>query len=144
MERRRVAVDQESGSPSSGRSKRSDPLDAPPRPIGPKRLALQARKHRQSFAAWRVGVTGCTSHTKVQLLTSGDGNMTFAVMPSRMGLLVERKQCPSSGQLATVTLVFDSVSAFDLWCDSEPVRFIDPRLHDQLRREGHAVLRTSR
>jgi hypothetical protein len=40
-------------------------------------------------------------------------------------------------------ITFDTAAAFDRWCESEPIRFDEPALHDRLRREGHEILAIS-
>ena len=75
-----------------------------------------------------------------RVITSADGTLAFAVIRVSAGLLIERRQWPAAGLRFAQTMVFDDATVFDQWCDSEPVRFDDPKLHAQLRREGHEVL----
>lgn len=117
-----------------------DPADRPARPLGAKRSALQSRRHRQSMAAWRAGLAGTTVAARGRVFTSSDGTLAFTVVPTATGLLVERSCCPTAGPRTALTMVFEDGAGFDRWCDSEPVRFDDPKLHEQLRREGHEVL----
>lgn len=71
---------------------------------------------------------------------SEDGTLTFAVTRTSSGLLVERRNWPVDGLRIAQTMLFDSMISFDRWCESEPARFENPRLHAQLRREAHELL----
>lgn len=123
-----------------GAHRRLDPVDRPPRPLGAKRSALRARKHRQSLDAWHAGSAGAVAGNEGCVLSSIDGTLSFAVLPVAAGLLIERRYCPLAGPRTAQTLFFDSVSVFSRWCDSEPVRLHEPTLHEELRRKGHEAL----
>lgn len=75
-----------------------------------------------------------------RVLRSDDGSLSFAIVPLPTGLLVERRHSPSAGVRTAQAMIFESVYSFDRWCDSEPVRFLDPLLHALLRRDGHETL----
>lgn len=132
------------GKQPTGTNRQCDPIDQPARPLGGKRSALQAQRRRHSLAAWRKRLTGCKQTTKERVITSEDGTLAFTVVRTSRGLLVERRHWPVEGLRMAQTMLFDSTAAFDRWCDLEPVRFDNPRLHAQLRREGHELLADNR
>ena len=121
-----------------------DPVDRPARPLGAKRSALQAQRRRQAMASWRTGLTRTIAGPEGRMLTSADGTLAFALLSTTTGLLVERRHCPANGPRTAQTMMFDDATQFDRWCESEPVRFNDPMLHGQLRREGHEALDADR
>lgn len=125
-------------------NKQPDPIDQPSRPLGVKRRALHARRQRQSIAAWRAGLAKSADTRTTAVLMSADGAIAFAVIRTTKGLMVERRHCSPAGLQFAQTMVFDSAAVFDQWCDLEPVRFEDPKLHAQLRREGHEALDAQR
>lgn len=129
--------------PAGTSRKQSDPMDRP-RALGAKRDALQARKHRQPFAAWSVGLIGITDPATGGELTSDDGTVAFSLRRTATGLAVEKRHCPSTGPRIAQAMVFSQSAAFDAWCDVEPVRVQDPPLHDRLRQLGHELLSASR
>jgi hypothetical protein len=133
------SVDQRTSSsePPPASSKRLDPIDQPARPLGAKRSALQAQRRRHSIAAWRTALTRQAASNVGRIVTSDNGTLAFAVIRTAKGLMVERRHWPAAGLRVAQTMVFDDVTDFDRWCDTEPVRFDDPQLHAQLRREGH-------
>ena len=112
--------------------RRRDSVDEPARPLGKKRAALQAQRRRSPMRVESVPAA-CK-------IVSTDATLAFGLRRTPSGLLVERSHCPRRGARVVQTMLFDSASGFDRWCDSEPVRFENPLLHAQLRREGHAVL----
>ncbi len=121
-----------------------DPVDRPARPLGAKRSALQAQRRRQAMASWRTALTRTATGPEGKVFTSADGTLAFALLSTTTGLLVERRHCPASGPRTAQTMVFEDATQFDRWCESEPVRFNDPMLHGQLRREGHEALDANR
>jgi hypothetical protein len=120
------------------------PLEAYLRQLPPKRAKLQARKSRLSRKAWCAGLGEDASGLKGRLLCSTDGTLAFALRSASVGLIVERRHCPSNGPRTAQTIIFDSAAGFDRWCAAEPVRFFDPILFNELCREGHEVLGTRR
>ena len=114
--------------------KRLDPI---PRPLGAKRSALQARKHRHATLLWHVGLVRTTGADGACLLTSTDGTTAFAISRTTTALVVEKRHCPLEGPQTSHVMLFENGAAFDRWCDIEPTRFDDPLLCDQLRRRGH-------
>src|SRR5690606_17235608 len=103
--------------------RRIDPIDAPARPLGSKRLALIAKRTNaasstQDSNALRIAA-GDT------LLANHDGTVTFLLRATSYGLLMERTQRQASGMRLVQTMVFDDVNSFDRWCAVEPLRFDD-------------------
>lgn len=121
-----------------------DPIDKPARPLGAKRFALQAQRRRQSPASSGTCLKMSVPGAEARVLTSADGTLAFALLPTATGLLVERRHCTTEGARIEQTMVFDDATMFDRWCESEPVRFSDPMLHGQLRREAHDLLGADR
>lgn len=114
--------------------KRLDPI---PRPLGAKRQALQARKHRHATVRWHVGLIRTTGSDSPCILTSADGTTAFAISQTASALVVEKMHCPHEGPRTSHVMLFESEAVFNRWCDIEPIRFDDPLLCDQLRRRGH-------
>lgn len=120
--------------------KQIDPIDQPARTLGSKRSKLQNQKRRLFTAPRLAGLLTASKSQLRQVFTSADGILVFALARTPSGLLIERRNWPAAGLRTAQTMVFDDAKAFDRWCDTEPVRFDDPQLHTQLRREGHEVL----
>lgn len=120
--------------------RRPDPIDRP-RPLGAKRSALQAQRHRQSVVEWHVGlIRTARNAAPSSVLISADGTTAFAISRTMSGLVVEKRHCPPVGPRTSHAMLFESEATFDNWCDAEPIRFHEPLLCDQLRRRGHAIL----
>jgi hypothetical protein len=115
-----------------------DRIDEPARPLGAKRAALQLRR-RGSLVP---GVCRKVNPSDAGALTlaSKDARVTFALRATVVGLLIERTQRPVVGTRLVQVMVFVDLPAFDRWCHSEPMRFEDPVLYVQLRREGYGAL----
>ena len=118
--------------------RRVDRVDEPARPLGSKSAALQLRR-------WRNGAP--TETTRLQTrksdvlpLFSKDGLVGIVLRASNGGLLIERTQRQEIGSRLVQCMVLGDTSAFDRWCESEPMRFEDPVLYDRVRREGHEAL----
>jgi hypothetical protein len=127
--------------PSSPRAKRRiDRIDEPARPLGAKRAALQVRRQRTARPAARPTARDDANHENEQSLISKDNAVAFKLRATALGLLIERTQSQPVGARLVQTMVFADVDSFDRWCTSEPIRFEDPVLYDQLRREGHEAL----
>ena len=122
--------------------RRMDPIDAPARPLGSKRLALTAK--RIDAATSTAGRNAARIAAGDTLLTNGDGTVTFLLRATSYGLLMERTQRQGSGMRLVQTMVFDDVKSFDLWCAVEPLRFDDGLLFSKLGREGHAAFAIKR
>lgn len=114
--------------------RRLDHIEEPARPLGDKSAALLARRRRPS------ATNGASTSQSVRVVSSADLTLSFAMHPAARGMLVERTHCRSPGPRIVLQMLFDSPERFDRWCASEPVRFNDPMLFDQLCRHGHEVL----
>lgn len=121
--------------------KRLDPI---PRPLGRKRSALQARRHRQATLQWHFGVIRTHGAAGACILISADGMTAFAITQTSTALVVEKRLKSQEGPRTSQVLLFEDASVFDHWCDIEPTRFEDPLLCDQLRRRGHEFFATHR
>ena len=117
--------------------RRIDPIDAPARPLGSKRLALIAK--RTNAAASTSGRNAVRIAAGDTLLANHDGTVTFLLRATRYGLLMERTQRQASGLRLVQTMVFHDVKSFDRWCAVEPLRFDDGLLFSRLGRQGHAA-----
>ena len=126
-------------SPASFNKRRIDRIDEPARPLGAKRAAL----HQRRLSRTHPGPRDSSSDPGALTLVSVDGTVTFKLNASTQGLLVERSRHQTSGTHLVQLMVFVEQDPFDRWCACEPVRFDDPRLYGELRREGHAVFARS-
>ena len=117
-----------------------NPQDQPPRASQSKRSSIQARKRHRSMTDWRKGLAGPAAENKGCILTSPDGTLAFAVVPTSAGVLVERRYCPAAGSHTAHAMLFETTTAFDRWCKDEPSRFSQPLMHQELRRNGHEAL----
>ncbi|MBZ8143893.1 hypothetical protein CLD22_29340 [Rubrivivax gelatinosus] len=72
-------------------------------------------------------------------LASSDGAIRLLARRWPSQLYVERSQQLPGGSTATLSVVFDSASAFESWCGVDPARFGEPLMLAQLRRFGHEV-----
>ena len=124
-------------SPPSGK-RRLDRIDEPARPLGAKRAALQLRRSRNSVA--RDAAKPQASGPETLSLMSRDGSVGFVIRALPHSLLVERTQYHALGARLVQCMAFGDQGTFDRWCESEPMRFEDAVLYDQLRREGHGAL----
>lgn len=120
--------------------RRIDRIDEPPRPLGAKRAALQIRRQRTMRPAAGLPAKGDASNENERSLISKDNAVAFNLRATALGLLIERTQSQPVGARLVQAMVFTDVDSFDRWCASEPIRFEDPVLYDQLRREGHEAL----
>lgn len=121
--------------------RRIDRIDEPARPLGAKRAALQIRRQRSARPAVRPTSKNDANHKEGErTLASKDNAVAFTLRATSLGLLIERTQGQSVGARLVQTMVFADRDTFDRWCASEPIRFEDPVLYDQLRREGHEAL----
>jgi hypothetical protein len=120
--------------------RRIDRIDEPPRPLGAKRAALQIRRQRIARPTVRPKAKDDAAPEDERTLLSQDHSVTFTLRATSLGLLIERTQSQPLGARLVQTMVFEDPDAFDRWCASEPIRFEDPVLYDQLRREGHDAL----
>lgn len=128
-------------SPPSG-NRRLDRIDEPARPLGAKRAALQLRRLRNGVA--RDAAKPQPSGLERMSLMSKDGSVGFVMRASLNRLLVERTQHQAQGARLVQCMAFGDQGTFDRWCESEPMRFEDAVLYDQLRREGHGAFGSKR
>ena len=128
-------------SPPAGK-RRLDRIDEPARPLGAKRTALQARRLRNSVA--RDAARPQASGLETLSLMSKDGSVGFVMRASLNSLLVERTQHQALGARLVQCMAFGEQGTFDRWCESDPIRFEDAVLYDQLRREGHGAFGSKR
>lgn len=119
--------------------KRADPIERP-RHLGAKRAALRDRRRRTAAGRSHVGLAGSPDGAAGKLLSSTDGSVAFLVRGGCGCLIVEKRNCPASGQRSAQAIAFESACDFDRWCDGEPIRFHEPQLHEQLRARGHELL----
>ena len=115
--------------------RRIDQIDEPARPLGEKRAALHARK-RSASPPGSASIARWTRPGE-RVLASIDASIKFSLRPTPGGLVLERTQQHRAGACLVQTMVFQDEGRFERWCASEPVRFDEPVLYDQLRREGH-------
>ncbi|RYE81233.1 MAG: hypothetical protein EOO80_01685 [Oxalobacteraceae bacterium] len=119
--------------------RRVDRIDEPARPLGEKRAALHAQRQRDA----RMNGTAApraTSGFHERVLTSKHTAIAFLIDATADGLVVERTQRQTAAACVVQTLVFGDEAEFDRYCESEPLRFDDPAVYDQLRRKGHEAL----
>lgn len=110
-----------------------DRIDQPARPLGSKRAALRQRRKASPSARQHA------LPPEPGVIVVGDEHLSFKLRPTAEGLLVVRSQRQPAASCLTQTLLFDEVTAFDRWCESEPARFDTPLLFGRLCREGHAI-----
>lgn len=122
--------------------RRIDPIDAPARPLGTKRLALVTK--RTSAAASTSDRHTARIAAGENLLANHDGTVTFLLRATHYGLVMERTQRQASGIRLVQTMVFHDVKSFERWCAVEPLRFEDGLLFSKLGREGHAAFAIQR
>jgi len=121
----------------ASQSNRGTPVIAADSALPAKQAKLHARKFLRLTSTWRAGLSQKAGGPGGRLLTSADGTLAFAIRPTAVGLWVERRHFPLSGPRTAHTLMFDSPACFETWCTADPVRFEDPMLYEELRREGH-------
>lgn len=107
-------------------------------PLAAKRAALQLRRRsgRSSCLRTQQPVPG----KSLQTLFAYGTAVAFALRATPTGLMVERTQRQAVGARLVQFMVFTDRPDFDRWCDTEPTRFEDPHVYDELRRQAHDVL----
>jgi hypothetical protein len=91
--------------------RRIDPIDAPARPLGTKRLALIAKRtNAAASTSDRLTARIAAGDT---FLANHDGTVTFLLRTTSYGLLMERTQRQASGMRLLQTMVFHDVKSFD-------------------------------
>ena len=120
--------------------RRIDGIDEPARPLGAKRAALQGRRLRATQPVVRAAARNTGIDSSEMILASKNNSITFSLRATAIGLLIVRTQGQPVGARLIQTMVFADPTTFERWYASEPIRFDDPVLYDQLRREGHGAL----
>ena len=72
---------------------------------------------------------------------SGEREVHFLLQRFAGGLYVEREEVPRRGTRTIQSIVFDDRRSFEQWCGDDPIRFAQPLLHAQLKRDGEALWR---
>ena len=114
-----------------------DGIEPIPKPLGFKRSALQARKHRRAILESHISLLQPSEVNDADVLASADGRTVFAISRATTALVIERRYCPREGLRISQLMLFDDETMFDRWCDNDPIRLEDPLLADQVRRRGH-------
>lgn len=75
------------------------------------------------------------------VVTSDDGLVSYRLLPTRLGLCVERERRHARGRARLVqTAVFRDSACFLRWCEADTVRFDYPIVFSTIRRNGDALL----
>jgi hypothetical protein len=69
--------------------------------------------------------------------------VSIAITRVPAGLLLQREEVPAQGPRTLVVTVFQDRASFVRWCDEDPIRFDQPLMLHQLRREGDELWRVS-
>lgn len=69
--------------------------------------------------------------------------VSIAITRVPAGLLLQREEVPAQGPRTLVVTVFQDRASFMRWCDEDPIRFDQPLMLHQLRREGDELWRVS-
>ena len=86
---------------------------------------------------------GCASAEQRRILSARSSRslVRFLLQPVTGGLYVEREDIPLRGPRTSQSIGFADAVAFERWCDADSVRFDNPLLHTQLKREGDLLWR---
>lgn len=85
----------------------------------------------KTFATWAQA-----DRPDALTLRSGDGVLVFTMRRAAGGLFVERVlQRPEAARVVQAS-VFDSLDAFQRWCEADPDRFEYPLLYSRLTRDA--------
>lgn len=120
--------------------RRIDRIDEPARPLGAKRAALHDQRQRISQPRAHAAAKNMDNKPGEMILASRDNSIAFSLRGTAVGLLIERTQRRTVGARLVQTMMFADPTTFERWCASEPIRFDDPVLYDQLRRDCHEAL----
>lgn len=128
--------------PGVPRSRREVVFDAaPPRPMTVLTRALLERKRQASGSmASRIRKATAVESESRCLLCSDDGKVCYLLTEVHGGLQVERTISDRTSLQMSQLLFFAGRQPFDQWCDTDPIRFEQPLLHQQLRQEGLRLL----
>lgn len=69
--------------------------------------------------------------------------VSIAIKRVATGLLLLREEVPAEGPRTLAVTVFEDRASFVRWCDEDPIRFDQPLMLHQLRREGDELWRAS-
>jgi hypothetical protein len=128
--------------PGTSRGRREVVFDGdPPRPMTALTRSILERK-RQMARPVPPNLNNCGDMEAASafVLSTADGKLSYALRNLRPGLQVERTSFGSASLHVSQILFFADPQAFELWCDTEPTRFKQPVLHQQLRQEGLRLL----
>lgn len=64
---------------------------------------------------------------------------SFALHRRAGALVLELQERSVDGCSVAIVTAFTDLSAFNDWCDDDPLRFEYPVVHQQVRRQGHAL-----
>ena len=106
------------------------------KPARDKRALLN--KRRLAAGTLRCVARRVAASDDALLLQTGNAAVTFVLMSSPSGLLVERTQRRPLGVCVIQNLLFTDRGDFVHWCERDRLRFDEPVLFDRLLREGHA------
>jgi hypothetical protein len=119
-------------------------LDADrPRPQKAFTAALMARRRTRPRSDTQTATAGGETPPGVSLQTI-DNRVTYVLRGATDSLLLQRTSCRRADVHLLQTFHFCKVEAFDLWCESDLLRFEEPHLWTQLLRAGHDLLGGSR
>lgn len=123
--------------PDPGWSNR-DHAALPARRLGPKALAVHARRLQRSTTAGTAAPDPGTANNSGPgvRLTTADAAVSFTLRTLGHELLVERTQRRPLGTHLMQAMLFSALADFLRWCDAEPLRFEEPLLHQHLQRHG--------
>jgi hypothetical protein len=108
----------------------SSPLPRELQPTGDCNAKL-ARAQSSNRVAGATGRTMCRGHVSI------------AITRVAAGLLLQREEVPAQGPRTLVVAVFKDLASFARWCDDDPIRFDQPLLLHQLRRDGDELWQAS-
>jgi hypothetical protein len=128
--------------PTVSRSRRGMTFDGDtPRPMTALTHAMLDRRRRAA------GPSSCCVARRRRgdpdspaVLVTADGKVSYALTARQPGLQVERSTYGRTDLQVSQTLFFSDRDAFDRWCDTDPIRFQQPLLHEQLKQTGGELL----
>jgi hypothetical protein len=86
---------------------------------------------------------GIASDARSLCAQGSQGLVQFFLQRVQGGLYVEREEIPRRGVHTTQSVAFADAASFRRWCDEDPIRFVYPLLHAQLRRDGDELWRAA-
>jgi hypothetical protein len=113
---------------------------AAPRPMTALATALMDRRRRRvAPVAASASMPACGDPAAALVLQAQDGTVTYTVAARHAGVLVGRTTTGRADLQVTQILYFSIRAAFDQWCESDPMRFEQPQLHQGLRRAAQEL-----